>query len=292
MPTPDARLIDLICRFATRGSRFRLRRLFFNLTKHLRIQVSWYAPALVPPWEKCLKGSKPRLVSGVSVQSDWCGWLSDAKMQAFKVYSGEFETCYNMFSVSLNEALGLRRAGEIRKSFQMVDVIPALCARLTERLQGLLSSLDEHAKHYGVVPSVEPLDAANFRGSQGQRAANYSSLLSVVMLTQRAQFLNKISSLKSVVGDVGVDVRDAAQDISSVPEKARDRLWTALDDGHYDLTTCLGESTVLLKCFLRVLPDDQLTCFQETIALQTNASRAARPSHLIRHRRIAQFAGE
>ena len=245
-----------------------------------------------PPWEKCLKGSKPRLVSGVSVQSDWCGWLPEAKMQAFKVYSGEFETCYIMLSVSLNEALGLRRAGELRKSFQIVDVIPALCARLTERLQGLLSSLDEHAKHYGVVPSVEPLDAANFRGGQGQRAAHCNSLLSAVLLSQRAQFLTKINSLRHVVGDVGVDFREAAQDISSAPERARERLWTALDDDHFDLNTCLREAMVLLKCFLRVLPDDQLTCFQETIALQTDASRAARPSHLIRHRRIAQFAGE
>jgi hypothetical protein len=213
-------------------------------------------------------------------------------MQAFKVYSGEFETCYIMLSVSLNEALGLRRAGELRKSFQIVDVIPALCSRLTERLQGLLCSLDEHAKHYGVVPSVEPLDAANFRGSRGQRAAHCSSLLSAVLLTQRAQFLTKITALKHMVGDVGVDLREAAQDISSAPENARDRLWAALDDDHFDLNTCLRESMVLLKCFLRILPDDQLTRFQETIALQTDASRSARSSRLIRHRRIAQFAGE
>jgi hypothetical protein len=245
-----------------------------------------------PPWEKCLKGSKPRLVSGVSVQSDWCGWLPEAKMQAFKVYSGEFETCYIMLSVSLNEALDLRRAGELRKSFQIVDVIPALCSRLTERLQGLLCSLDEHAKHYGVVPSVEPLDAANFRGAHGQRTAHCSLLLSAVLLTQRAQFLTKITSLKHMVGDVGIDFREAAQDIATAPEDAREGLWTSLDEDHFDLNTCLRETMVLLKCFLRVLPDDQLTCFQETIALQTDASRAARRAAMIRHRRIAQFAGE
>jgi hypothetical protein len=239
-----------------------------------------------------LKGSKPHLVSDVSVQSDWCGWLPEAKMQAFKVCAGEFETCYIMLSVSLNEALELRSAGELRKSFQIVDVIPALCWRLTERLHGLLCSLDEHAKHYGVVPSVEPLDAANFRGCHGQRTAHRSSLLSAVLLTQRAQFLSKICSLKNMVGDLGVDFREAAQDIASAPEDARGRLWTALDDDHFDLNTCLREAMVLLKCFLRVLPDDQLTCFQETIALQTDASRSASRSPMIRHRRIAQFAGE
>jgi hypothetical protein len=197
-----------------------------------------------------------------------------------------------MLSVSLDEALGLRSAGELRKSFQIIEVIPALAARLTERLQGLLSSLDEHAKHYGVVPSVEPLNAANFRGSHGQRTAHRSSLLSSVLLTQRAQFLTKITSLKHVVGDVGIDFREAAQDIAAAPQDDRDRLWTALDDDHFDLNTCLREAMVLLKCFLRVLPDDQLPCFQETIALQTDASRAARRSRVIRHRRIAQFAGE
>src|SRR5271155_3235029 len=123
---------------------------------------------MLPPRSKelSLKGSTPRPTQGASVQTDWYGWLPDAKLRAFRVYSNEFETFYAMLSVSLDEAISLRESVSLKKSFQLVDVTPALCQRLTARLQALLSSLELHARHYGIVPSVAPLDAANFRGAR------------------------------------------------------------------------------------------------------------------------------
>jgi hypothetical protein len=248
---------------------------------------------MLPPGllgEKRLKGSKPHPALGASVQTDWYGWLPEAKMQAFRVYAAEFETCYTMLSVSLNEALSLRESGQFRKSFLAVEVTPSLCTRLTDRLYGMLCSLDEHAKHYGIVPSVAPLDAENFRGPRGQRSARMSALLSAILLSRRAQFLSKITSLKHIVGEVNSDFREAAEDLA--PTQNRDQLWMALDQDHYDLNTCLRESMVLLKCFLRALPDDQLPSFQKTVASQTIPRGPAPQGRTIRHRRIAQFAGE
>jgi hypothetical protein len=43
-------------------------------------------------------------------------------------------------------------------------------------------------------------------------------------------------------------------------------LWAAMDAGHFDLNSCLRESMILLKCFLRVMPDQQLHAFQKTVA--------------------------
>jgi hypothetical protein len=244
------------------------------------------------PWERRLKVTKPRLVSTASVQSDWYGWLPEAKMQAFQVYAAEVESCYIMLSISLDEAISLRESGYLTKSFQLVGVTSALCSRLSDRLQALLHSLDEHAKHYGIVPSVAPLDAENFRGPRGQRSARMSSLLSVVLLSRRAQFLSKITTLKHIVGELCSDFREAAEDLSTAATPNRDHLWTALDHNHFDLNTCLREAMVLLKCFLRVLPDDQLSSFQKTVASQTVVHRRVPVRSVIRHRRIAQFAGE
>lgn len=239
-----------------------------------------------------MKGSTPRPASGASVQTDWYGWLPDAKLFAFREYSNEFEACYTMFSVSLDEAIELRESGSLRKSFQVVDVTPALCSRLTERLQGLLSSLEEHAKHYGVVPSVAPLNAANFRGVWGQRHARMNSLLSRVLLSQRAQFLSKITSLRDMVEELGGDFRDAAEDLASGPVTDCGPLWLALDHDHFDLNTCFRETMVLFKCFLRVLPDDQLLSFQKTVDDQLAPQQVKPQRKLIRHRRVPQFAGQ
>jgi len=244
------------------------------------------------PWENRLKGSSPRPAVGASVQADWYGWLPDAKLQAFRVYSDEFEACYVMLSVSLDEAMGLRDSGSLRQSFQVVDVTPALCSRLTDRLQGLLSSLDEHAKHYGIVPSVAPLNSANFRGVHGQRCARMSSMLSRVLLSQRAQFLSKITSLRDMVAELAVDFRGAAEGLGRGTATDCGPLWLALDHDHYDLNTCFRETMVLLKCFLRVLPDDQLLSFQKTVDTQTLPRTLKPQNKSLRHRRMPLFAGE
>jgi len=239
-----------------------------------------------------LKDSKPRPGPGASVHTDWYGWLPEAKLQAFRVYANEFEACYMMFSISLNEAIGLRDSGSLRKSFQVIDVTPALCSRLTDRLQALLCSLDQHAKHYGIIPSVAPLNAADFQGSRGQRSARISSMLNRVLLSQRAQFLSKIGSLKDMLTVLGTDFRDAAEDLASGANLDNRALWVVLDHDQYDLNTCFRESMILLKCFLRVLPDDQLLPFQKTVDAQMNPHKPAPARKVIRHRRAPQFAGE
>jgi hypothetical protein len=226
------------------------------------------------------------------VQTDWYGWLPDAKLRAFKLYSNESETYYAMLSVSLDEAISLRESGSLRQSFQVIEVTPELCSRLTARLQGLLSSLDVHARHYGIVPSVAPLAVANFRGARGQHSARLSSLLSRILLSQRAQFLSKITALRDMLTELCADFADAAQDLASGAASDSHRLWLTLDENHFDLNTCLRETMVLLKCFLRVLPDDQLLSFQQTVEAQMAPPKLLPPRKLLRHRRVPQFAAE
>jgi hypothetical protein len=239
-----------------------------------------------------LKASIPCPALGASVQADWYGWLPDAKLHAFRLYSNEIEACYVMLSVSLDEAIGLRDSGFLKKSLQVVEVTPALCSRLTNRLQDLLSSLDQHAKHYGIVPAVAPLNSANFRNSSSQRTARKSSMLSRVLLSQRAQYLSKITYVREMLTDLGADFRSAAGDLGNGPVGDCSPLWLALDQDHFDLNTCFRETMVLLKCFLRVLPDDQLLSFQKTVSTHALHVPLKPPSKSLRHRRMPQFAGE
>ena len=132
-----------------------------------------------------------------SVQEDWSAWLPPAKAEAFDACVRQLELSYGMFSVSLNEALELRRTGKLEHSCRAMFVVPALCARLALPLEGLLHTLGEHAKHFGIIPNTTPLDASNFHGSREQRTARMSDLLSHVLLTQRSQFLHKIETLES-----------------------------------------------------------------------------------------------
>ncbi len=232
---------------------------------------------------------------GTSVKDDWRAWLPEAKDEVFRSYVRQLEISYNMLSVALDEALSLRQGGRLAKASQAVWVTSDLCSRFTHPLAALLWSLGEHAKHHGTVPNAAPLDPANFQGARGQRVARHSSLLCRILLSERSQFLYKLSTLGEMVEDLNQDFCAAASEIVGGESSNSDTEWQAVDEAHYDLNTCLRETIVLLKSFLMALPDDQLELFQATVCNQMGFSRPKKltlSQRLIRHRRMAPIGGE
>jgi hypothetical protein len=206
----------------------------------------------------------------VSVEVDWFGALPQAHLHAFRKYAKGLESSYVMFSVSLEEAFGLLKSGSLTISLQAVSLAADFCTRLSESLENTLVSMENHSKEYGTIPSVAPLNPADFHSRRGQRSARRSCLLSRLQLSRHAQFLRKIHALKGIVSNCRSDFRRAAVDLASLGYSAGSSawLWDSLDAGHFDLNTCLREAIVLLKCFLRVLPSEQLIRFERTASMR------------------------
>jgi hypothetical protein len=237
---------------------------------------------------------RPPSARGKSVKDDWRAWLPEAKAQVFHKQVHELESSYIMLSVSLDEAIELRQLGYLGKSMQAVSISSGLCKLLTQALAGLLRALSEHAKHYGTVPNAAPLDPANFQGQRGQRSARISSLLNRVLLSQRLQFLHKVSTLEEMVEDLGKDYRHAADDLAEGMSLNPTKMWAEVDADHYDLNTCLREAIVVFKSFLIALPESQLGEFQNTVRHQSQPQEVGVLSSecVVRHRRMTAIAGE
>ncbi len=231
---------------------------------------------------------------GKSVKDDWRAWLPEAKAQVFDKQVHQLESSYVMLSVPLDEAITLRQLGHSGKSLQALGITSGLCKLLTQTLAGLLRAVSEHARHYGTVPNAAPLDPANFQGQKGQRSARMSSLLNLVLLSHRLQFLHKVSTLEEMVEDLGQDFRHAANDLAGGTYLNPKKMWAELDADHYDLNTCLREAIVVFKSFLIALPESQLGVFQNTLRRQSQPQEAGVHSrqHVIRHRRMPAIAGE
>jgi hypothetical protein len=237
---------------------------------------------------------RPPSARGMSVKDDWRAWLPEAKAEVFDKQVHQLESNYVMLSVSLDEAIELRQLGQRGKSLQAVGITSGLCKLLTQTLSGLLRALSEHAKHYGIIPNAAPLDPANFQGPRGQRSARMSSLLNHVLLSQRLQFLHKVSTLEEMVEDLGKDYRSAADDLAEGISLTPNKMWDEVDTDHYDLNTCLREAIVVLKSFLIALPENQLDAFQGTVRMQSlpQEGSVVSPVRVIRHRRMTTIAGE
>jgi hypothetical protein len=207
-----------------------------------------------------------RLDPGMCVKLDWFGDLPDVASQVFQSCMQELESSYLMFSVSLNEAIGLHRGNYLKKSFEVIAVSSSLCRRLTRQLEDILHSVSAHCVEQGTNPSLAPLNITDFIGDRSQLLALKSLVRHGTLVRRAAQFQNKIRTVRIIVTRATHDFC-ASSDLLAAEGVLADAplLWTAMDQGHFDLNTCLRESFILLKCFLRVLPADELRTFQDAV---------------------------
>jgi hypothetical protein len=241
----------------------------------------------------CCLRSRPASVPFASVSQDWRMPLKGIKSHTYICCLQHLESIYGMFSVNLDEALGLWRKRQGPKAYQVLSVAPALCDRLTQPLVGFLRTMLQHAKHFGIAPNFSPLDAENFQNWRSQRVALFNGLFSRVLLTRKSQFVHKISALADLVEELGESFESTATNLASGDSSHSDRDWELLDSIHYDLNTCLREAVVLFKSFLHALPEQQLAGFQEMLDRQAACTSSPRTrAQNLAHRRIAFLKGQ
>jgi hypothetical protein len=233
-------------------------------------------------------------LNGGSVSQDWRSPLPVKKSRIYLDTLRELETSYAMFSVNLDEAIGFRRHGRFGKAHQALSVTPALCKRLANPLLALLRAMLAHAKHFRIIPNLSPLDPENFQQAKSRRAASFNGICSRIFLSQRSQFLHKISTLLELVENLNESFLSAAEELSDPSSLEPEREWELLDASHYDLNTCLRESIVLLKCFLLALPDEQLPEFNNALqgAPAHTSSPMLAPKQHLAHRRMTLLKGQ
>jgi len=229
-----------------------------------------------------------------SVSQDWRSPLFGDKSYSYLQILHRLETSYAMFSVNLDEALGLRRDGRIAKAQQVLSVSSALCQRLASPLDSLLRSMLLHARHFGTAPHLASLDPQNFQNGHSQRVARFNSVFSKLLLTRRSQFHHKISTLIELVEELAANFQASLEEILAGDSLDCDRDWDVLDASQYDLNTCLRETIVLFKSFLHALPDSQLQEFLATFQERTACAEGFLPAHAryLVHRRMAAIKGQ
>lgn len=229
-----------------------------------------------------------------SVRQDWRAILPELKADFFEIHTRELEKNYIIFSIALNEALDYRRQGLSSKACQVVGVASELCSLFALRVSSVLHSMRQRARHFGVVPNLAPLEPANFVTSRGQHGARFSSLLSRVLLSERAQFLHKVLTLEQIVDDACDSFIASAKELAEGDTGYCGTLWQTLDLCHFDLNTCLRETNVLFKSFLVVLPEEHLSGLDFTIRGLARARPSSRypVASFLSARRIGAVAGK
>jgi hypothetical protein len=188
---------------------------------------------------------------------DWTAALPREKNQLYNIVVRRWELPYAMMSVALDDALSMRARGELVCARQQVSITSELLGRFAASLVSAYNIFEEKAHSVSQLPAVEPLRQEFFRGVTGRKAACWSELVHLVLFGNRARFIQKIKILSDTLSDLDREFKKTSEDLSQGHSDQSGAFWTTLECVHYDMTTCLRESEVLLKSFLRVLSADQ-----------------------------------
>lgn len=178
-----------------------------------------------------------------------------------------------MLSVSLNDALSLREQGALSHAHENLKVSAGLVGRFAEPLLTACQVLESRGRNLAISPSVAPLSLSNFRTQAARHTAGWDSILHKVLFGSRSRYAHKLQSLRYTISTLAEEYSVTAEELGSGLQTRPDECWLALDSLHYDLNTCLRETLVLLKSFLRAVPDSAL----DAVWCELQAAESPRP---------------
>ncbi len=200
-----------------------------------------------------------------TVTDDWIAALPREKAQLFDVVVRRWESFYAMMSVALDDGLSFRARGELVCARQQVIVAADLFTRLAGVLIGSCDAAAARSRQMEIQPLVKPLVVEFFRGDTGRSAATRNQLLHNILINRRLRFAQKTRILSETMllltGEFNLAIEEIADAVTIAPVAS----WSNLELIHHDFTTCLRETEIVLKCFLRALPAEQVEAFQSEL---------------------------
>ena len=216
-------------------------------------------------------GAKRPCRSSHSVFEDWSAWLPAEMDQLFGATRNELECSNVILSVALDEAIAYCEQEQFTFAMERAMAFAELFDRLAIRLRLVIRTIEEHGSHFGTLPNVAALTPANFRGATAQRISFKDNLLARILFGGRTRFFHKLHALKEIIEELQKETRAIVQDVSGGAPVFPGQAWRELEVLGYDLNTCMGETTVILKSFFCVLPAEELEAFRQKLEVQVPA---------------------
>jgi hypothetical protein len=200
-----------------------------------------------------------------TVHEDWSAWIPNEMDQLFDTTRHELESSNFILNISLDEVLSLCKGGQFDSANERAIIIVGLFDRLAARVNHVICAVRDHGVHFGTLPNVKPLSPGNFRGAAAQRVSLMNNLLAKVVFRERTRFFHKLHSLAEIVEELQKEAHLILTEILEGSSQFPDRAWQLLEVLGYDLNTCMGETTVILKSFFCALPPEELETFREKL---------------------------
>jgi hypothetical protein len=221
-----------------------------------------------------------------TVHEDWFAWLPEEMDQLFDATRDQLECSNVILSVTLEEALDFCEKGEYTYAKERAVVFGGLFDRLATQLCLVIRAVESYGSQLASTPNVLALSSNNFRGATAQRISTMDHLLAKVLFRSRTRYFHKLHALEEIIEELQKESRSIVDRVTEGVMVSPGRAWQDLEVLGYDLNTCMGETTVILKSFFCALPAEELEGFRQLLEQQAPDLLTVNP------RRTSPFRGK
>jgi hypothetical protein len=200
-----------------------------------------------------------------TVLEDWVAWIPNEMDQLFEATRTELESSNSILNITLDEALLLCKDGQFDGARDNAAVFSGLFGRLARCIRNVIGAIKDHGTRFGTLPNVTPLSPSNFRGEMAQKVSLMNTLLAKVVFRERTRFFHKLECIDEIVHTLQTESDTVMFGMARSDIRSQEQAWQQLEVLGYDLNTCMGETTVILKSFFCALPPEELDSFREKL---------------------------
>jgi hypothetical protein len=209
-----------------------------------------------------------------SILSDWRARLSADKACVYDPSARALESGYDLLSIALDAAMCQRDTGDLLGARQALWLSAELAERHARLLEQALHAMEEHSRHFGTVPAVNPLEQEHFRTEAARFRCRWDAVLHRVLFSARSRWFLKLHTLHEISTELRDTYLFSARELADGVSIAPLAEWDLLEALHDDWNTCLRETVILLKCFLTTLEPGEIKAFKHELGEKQPAEDA------------------
>ncbi len=189
----------------------------------------------------------------------------------------EVETQTAILGVSLDEALGARRAGNCENARRLVRLAVCQWERLANSVTLLLKTLNANLPSTRAIPPMRSMRRDHFRSRTMAEFVQMRDLLDQLVFRSKVRFQGHLGILERAVEALSSDLREACASVETLADEHAP-MWGCLDPAFYDFDLIIKETLLSFRAFLLALPDSALGDFARDLKVVTSHSVRTKPT--------------
>lgn len=171
----------------------------------------------------------------------------------YQPVSAELETQIVLLGISLNEAIGERRAGHEENAWHLVRLAMCQWERVADMAAAVLKTISDHVPQTHSLVPVRDVTAHQYKSHVMVESMRAGAMLHEVIFRSNSRYQFQVRVIHRAVDTLTFEFGGAVRAAERAADETEE-LWSAIDPSFHDFDLVVKESLLAFRAFLLAAP--------------------------------------